>query len=272
VHATAAGPLTAAGGIPGILSILFFATTLSVAVVIAIKQRVTKVLVWEPGGLYSLIHRPVSDLSSELEVRWRGERIGTAFVSRIRLTNAGRQAIDAADYLQYPILRYKDARCLEINFVGSNPTGLQTSTDGLDFPAADIRLLMPTMNCGDWIEIELVLEGKVQYPEVATRIKGQTKEMTDGRHARSRRTKQMSAIAFLLGAALTAGSFALLNQDENSKPGLIFFLLGPILLVLGLVSYIATAGRLAHFHMDLGAPPVDDWQKRPRKRGRHETP
>ena len=244
------------GGTPTIFAAL-------VAVVIARyywkKGKETKQLGWAPIGITRIVTRPVGDLSEGLALTWRSNDpdagdivLKTPYSIKLRIFNDGTRGIprDCGNHETYdkPLsVNFKSSTCYEatittaseeVVFLDSSGSPAELPIRVISDPRRCFHIQMPALNRAAWIELQMIADGKIEYPRVECILNDATRQI-EPMAERQHRPDAASITRYTsIGTVISASGFALYGYQSVTFSNPTFWPVG--LMIIGALVIIFT--------------------------------
>lgn len=212
----------AIGGTPAVVSIVVgIIITILVSRYYFLKSKITRALGWVPLGINRIVTRPVDNLSKGLSLTFGGELLRTPYIVRLRIANIGSREIVAESDYQRPLsLKFERSKCYEAIITRSSGTTLSHPLAVISQPATAFDLPMPTLNMGAWIELEMIVDGETEYPQLSCMLVGETRPIAPVPDRRRAAARSVSVVAGGLSVFISSIGFGLMGlQSYNSMNG-----------------------------------------------------
>lgn len=170
--------------------------------------RTRKTIDWAPVTNVAFLAPGVRDEHrlSDLQVTYAGHVLESPRVVVVRIQNTGNREIRGDEFTQHLKFAFPTCHIFAAEVVGESsegvyPQGGFTRTKG-DRTLEDVDVDL--LNVGDWFDMQFVVDGPREYPNVTARFAGQSRPVGLRHAARYKRRRDL-ALAFL---ALALGSLA----------------------------------------------------------------
>jgi len=211
------------------------------------KGKVTKALGWTPLKITRIVTRPVADVAKGLALTWNSKPLDTPYIVKIRIKNIGSREIvaprpgsDRSDYIEPLVIEFRRSKCYEATISDAFNAVLNTpQLIMFEPPAARLTVPMPTLNMAAWINVEMIADGKPEFPKLSCHLEGQTKviQPVPGRYRQ--RGRSIALITGGIGFFLATLGFGLLGLYSYNVNGAGYW--PPILLAIGISLAIIAA-------------------------------
>lgn len=196
-------------------------------------------------GISRIVTRPVNDVSKGLSLTFDGEQLRTPYIVSLRIANIGsREIVSSVDYQEPLVIKFDDdAKCYEAVITRTSGTTLKQPTPVISQPAASFEIVMPTLNEGSWVELEMVVDGERKYPHLSCLLVGETLPIGPILDRRRMAIKSSSLIGAGLGVFLGSIGFFLMGLQaytDFSGPSawaILLATLGSAVFVVGVVAW-----------------------------------
>jgi hypothetical protein len=204
-------------------------------------QRQPKTLDWELVANQSILgagKRYIGE--SRLTVLWDGMKLSHPRLVTLRIVNSGKREIELDDY-ERPVNIFSSGDIIDAIITGSGPNDLFPTGSQPPKPEKvsphELEFSPGLLNAGDWIELQLVVDGEQGRPVVSTRFAGQSRSMRNLQEVRQASNNRWGWFALGIAIMSLGGMFIFVypNREREGVPiAALFFTISALVSVISL--------------------------------------
>lgn len=220
---------------------------LVIALAIAYSQRKPKILDYRVAATVAILNPKASQIQSKLSVNYRAIPMTNPHLTVVRIKNTGKVGVRRDDYVDPIEVTFKKGHAVDAfvsdqsapDLVSANEVWeLRPDPDNDDLDVAYIASRPKLLNQGEWYEIQILSEGRLEGIKATSRFADQSRPMRDIEVTNRRLGRVMTFAPMVLGLSGGIAVAAFGGNDLGASAATASVFIGGSLIVLGFLDRV----------------------------------